>query len=499
MLLVVLSALLPGLARADSRVTLQPAASPAGSAVSLSGDGFARRRQIVISSGAKTLGRIRAGSNRRFRLLVSVPRRASGWLRFVSRSGTRRVVNRFQARSVARAAAASESASSSGARLRWAPSTLHSGATLTLRGDGFPRRGRVALSAFGRSLRFRTGRRGSFLLWISLPGGLRGGHRGMVKAGETRLPFSVEVERLPPPPPPGPGLSPSPGSEGAFPVDPDPVIAVGGDIACDPGSPSYNGGNGTAMGCRQRATSDLLAGATAVITTGDNQYEDATLPKYHQSYDRTWGRFRADTYPVPGNHEYYDPAGRAAGYFDYFGTRAGNRQRGYYSFDLAGWHFVALNSNCSEVGGCGVGSAQERWLRQDLAANSAACTAAFWHHPRFSYGRYGDNATYQPLWQALYDDGAELVLNGHAHNYQRYAPLRPDGTPDGASGMREFIVGTGGHSHHPVGADLVPNREVANGDTYGILKLTLRQRDYAWEFVPEAGKTFSDGGSTPCH
>jgi len=153
--------------------------------------------------------------------------------------------------------------------------------------------------------------------------------------------------------------------------------------------------------------------------------------------------------------------------------------------------------NCSEVGGCGAGSPQEQWLRADLTANVARCTAAYWHHPRFSGGNYSDSSTYQPLWQALYDADAEIVLNGHDHNYQRYRPMDPAGNADALRGIREFVVGTGGRSHYALQTDT--RREAGNGDTYGVLKLGLHPDSYDWEFKPEAGKTFTDSGSGACH
>jgi acid phosphatase type 7 len=234
----------------------------------------------------------------------------------------------------------------------------------------------------------------------------------------------------------------------------------------------------------------------AVLTLGDNQYEHGSLAQFQASYHPSWGRHLVKTYPSVGNHEYL--TNKARGYFDYFGSRAGDPNRGYYSFDVGGWHFIALNSNCSKVGGCAAGSPQYEWLKADLAASTAACTAAFWHHPRFSSGNYSDNSAYQPFWQLLYDDRAEIVLNGHDHNYQRYAPMTPGGTRDDARGIREFVVGTGGKSRYAVDASGT-NREVANGSTYGVLKLTLRPNAYDWKFVPQAGQTFTDSGSTSCH
>lgn len=263
----------------------------------------------------------------------------------------------------------------------------------------------------------------------------------------------------------------------------DATLIAAGDIA----SCGSSGDEATA------ALLDTLPGS--VITLGDNAYESGTATEFAQCYDPTWGRARARTHPVAGNHEYL--TGNATGYFGYFGTAAGDPAKGYYSYDLGSWHVIALNSNCSKIGGCGVGSAQEQWLRADLQANPAACTLAYWHHPRFSSGVHGSNVAYQALWQALYDARADVVLNGHDHDYERFLPQTPSGAPDSASGIREFVVGTGGKSHYAVSP--IANSEVRNGDTYGVLKLTLHGTSYDWQFVPIAGATFTDSGSGSCH
>jgi hypothetical protein len=284
----------------------------------------------------------------------------------------------------------------------------------------------------------------------------------------------------------------------------DPVIAAAGDIACDPADASFNGGLGTTNSCRQKYTSDLLVGTglTRVLLLGDDQYEDATLDKFRQSYNPSWGRVKSITSPAAGNHE-YTMAG-APGYFDYFNGvgnstgPAGDRTQGYYSFDLGAWHLIALNSNCSQLGGCGVGSPQETWLRADLAAHPNACTLAYWHHPLFSSGIYapGISAT-AALFKALYDYNADVVLSGHDHNYERFAPQDPAGKLDLARGIREFIVGTGGKAHNVQGPPLA-NSEVRNSDSFGVLRLTLHPGGFDWQFVPEAGKTFSDSGHDTC-
>jgi hypothetical protein len=264
----------------------------------------------------------------------------------------------------------------------------------------------------------------------------------------------------------------------------DPVLVGAGDIA----SCSSSGDEATAN------LLDDIEGTVAVF--GDNVYESGTITEYRDCYGPSWGRHKARTMPSAGNHEYYTLG--ASGYFDYFGAAAGDRQKGYYSYDLGSWHVVVLNSNCAEIGGCGAGSPQERWLREDLASHQRACTAAYFHHPRFSSSRIGNNSAMVPFWEALYDADAEVVLGGHAHHYERFAPQTPGGQEDPAQGIREFVVGTGGNSLNSFGT-VKANSQVRNANTYGVLKLTLRPTNYSWEFVPVAGKSFTDSGSTSCH
>ena len=229
-----------------------------------------------------------------------------------------------------------------------------------------------------------------------------------------------------------------------------------------------------------------------VFLLGDDAYPDGSDSSYRRCFQPGWGRHRKRIHPVPGNHDYKTPG--AAGYFRYFGVAAGDPATGYYSYDLGAWHVVALNSNLDMR----AGSAQEQWLRADLAAHPARCTIAYWHIPRFSSGTtHGSSTLPQPLWQALYDYGAELVLVGHEHNYERFAPQKPDGTLDPGRGIRQFVVGTGGAGSYPFGTPL-PNSEVRTW-THGVLKLTLADGSYTWEFVPVAGQTFRDSGTGSCH
>ena len=240
-------------------------------------------------------------------------------------------------------------------------------------------------------------------------------------------------------------------------------------------------------------TANLLDGIPGtVFAGGDNAYPDGTSSDYTNCYNPTWGRHKARTRPVPGNHDYNTPG--ASGYFNYFGATAGPSGKGYYSYNLGDWHIVALNSNIA----MNVGSPQEQWLRTDLASNTKRCTLAYWHHPLFSSGNEGPHIETQPLWQDLYDAGAEVVIVGHDHDYERFAPQTATGIADPAQGIREFVAGTGGGGLFVVYPP-VPNSEVLNNTTLGVLKLTLRSAGYDWQFVPIAGKTFTDTGSGSCH
>jgi hypothetical protein len=282
-------------------------------------------------------------------------------------------------------------------------------------------------------------------------------------------------------------LAPRAGSDAATLADP--VIAAGGDIACASNV-------ATSTTCRQLYTSDILVagGIDAVAPLGDLQYESGTLSAFQTYYDPTWGRVKSITHPAVGNHEYGTSG--ASGYYTYFGSAAGDPSKGYYSYDLGAWHVVVLNSQCSAVA-CNAGSPQEQWLRADLAAHPNVCTLAYWHHPRFSSGTtHGSNMTYQPFWQALYDYGADVVMNGHEHNYERFAPQSPTGVAD-PNGIREFVAGTGGKGHYGFGTPIA-NSQVRNSTTFGVLKLTLHATSYDWQFVPEAGATFTDSGTAAC-
>ena len=247
-------------------------------------------------------------------------------------------------------------------------------------------------------------------------------------------------------------------------------------------------------------TAKLVGGIHGtVLTLGDEAYPEGSAESFDKCYGPTWGRFEGRTKPAPGNHEYHTKG--AKGYFEYFGKRARDPDEGYYSYDLGDWHLIALNSNCGEGEiRCGPGSAQVQWLKDDLAANDdKRCTLAYFHHPLFTSGKYRPGIPkMKRFWEALYSAGADVVLNGHDHNYQRFAPQDPEGRADPQRGIRQFVVGTGGKSHYEI-MDPIANTEVYNDNTYGVLKLTLHPEGYDWRFVPAEGETFTDSGSARCH
>ena len=275
------------------------------------------------------------------------------------------------------------------------------------------------------------------------------------------------------------------------------TIAAVGDIACDPDSSNFNSGKGTDKHCRMQAVADRVATVNpiAFLPLGDIQYEDGRLSKFEESYDLAFSKFHNITYPTTGNHEYI--TSDAAGYFTYFGKAAGDSNKGYYSYDLGNWHVIALNSNCSKIDGCKENSPQAQWLREDLAEHPTGCTLAYWHKPRFSSSSRGNDSDVIDFWDILHEAGAEVILTGHNHHYERFAPLKSNGELDTIRGIRQFVVGTGGRNLR--GFDKVQDHsEVRNDEAYGFLRLDLHEQSYNWEFISEKG-IILDSGSDKCH
>jgi hypothetical protein len=263
------------------------------------------------------------------------------------------------------------------------------------------------------------------------------------------------------------------------------LIGAGEIVNC--GNPGYG------------ITADLLAqfpGVT-IFTAGDNSNVIGTPNEFKKCFGPTWGRFLASIHPAVGDHEYYNKGAKA--YFDYFGAAAGTPGQGWYSYDLGGWHIIVLNSQCAQIGGCEAGSAQEKWLKDDLAAHPAHCSMAVWHIPRYNLSLAQGLPFLDDIWNDLYKAGVELVVNAHHYYYARFAPMDPSGKADDARGIREFIVGTGGSPLDKRNWTCSRNCQAFEHDTLGLLKLTLHPDGYDWAFVPEPGKTFNDAGSGTCH
>jgi 3',5'-cyclic AMP phosphodiesterase CpdA len=240
-------------------------------------------------------------------------------------------------------------------------------------------------------------------------------------------------------------------------------------------------------------TAELLKQTTGpILALGDIAYQKGSDADFRNCFDPAWGELKPRILPVPGNHEYMTQG--ASGYYAYFGAVAGVPGKGYYSTRIGAWRIIALNSNIDAQ----TGSEQEQWLRAELTANKTKCTLAFWHHPVFSSAPRGIDPRMRDIWQALYQAGVDVILNGHEHLYERFAPQAPDGALDLSRGIREFIVGTGGASLYRF-ATVQPNSEARKGGVLGVLQLTLREDSYAWKFLPVAGETFQEVGQGRCH
>lgn len=267
-------------------------------------------------------------------------------------------------------------------------------------------------------------------------------------------------------------------------VPPEPAILVGaGDIAAC-------GSSGAKL---TAGLLDTLAGT--VFAAGDLAYPDGTSADFADCFGPTWGRFTDRMIAVPGNHEYHTPG--AEPYFDWFGGAAGTTGTSWYATDVGSWRVYALDANCDQVD-CGPGSEQLRWLEDDLAHEPRACVAAIWHQPRWSSGPHGDDPATGAFWEALYRAGAELILNGHEHLYERFAALAPDGTIDADHGLTEIIAGTGGVGHYPF-LRTHPGSLVRDDSGYGVLRLELGDGEASWQYLPADASTFTDDGHLVCH
>lgn len=442
----------------------------------------------------------------------------------LGRVGTsRRVLFVFLALGVFASSAHSASAKPT---LSVSPTVVPAGKRVAVAGHGFPARARLRLALAGRTVaRLRAGRRGGFRLRVRVPTGLAAGRYalaarapGLVVRRRLRVRVASQLSQpapVPAPPAPAPDPAPpAPEPEPDPPPSPDPITLVAaGDIACRPELVE------TTTACRQARTANLVESLApdAVAVLGDNQYEHGELANFMAVFHPTWGRFGAITHPAVGNHEYEGDPQRdeAPGYYSYFGAAAGDPAEGYYRWQLGSWNVFVLNSGAINwtrtTGGnpslpddcwpvsCAAGSEQEQWLQSELdSLTDDACVIAYWHHPRFSSGFGGANQPHPetgPLFADLYEHGAELVLTGHSHNYERFAPVTPDGVAN-PEGVRQFVVGTGGRNLHTDTGPQARNSEVLRTDVFGVLELTLEPGAYTARFVGEDGTAVDQTSGT---
>ena len=474
---------------------IAPAAASPGTAVLVRGSGFARGRPVVVRLNGRLVARTATNAFGNFVTAFAVPPGAvAGTATISSLAGGRRAVG--QLRLLARGARlSSELSLSSGQRLAVSPVRAAPGRTVRLTAAGLPPRSRFRVLVAGRTAATgRTSAAGVLSRSVRVPAVALGRRPLVLRATRVTAPTqrpragqrptrpthrTVTLRSYLDVQPPGAGGPPS----GPF------TLVAAGDVAC-----SFTQRRGTRV-CRHDDTANLVARLNphVIAVLGDNQYFSGTLPEFAYSFDSTWGRLKDRIRPAVGNHEYHIGA---SGYFQYYGSVAAP-PGGYYSYDAGSWHVVVLNSNCAFVA-CAPGSAQERWLRADLAAHPARCTLAYFHHPRFASGATRPQVEVGPFWNALYEAGADLVLGGHYHHYERLAPVDPVGRRDPGRGLRQFVVGTGGFDQQPFRVIRGPS-EVRNTGTFGVLELTLLAGSYRWRFLPAAGRRFGDSGSGRCH
>lgn len=272
------------------------------------------------------------------------------------------------------------------------------------------------------------------------------------------------------------------------------IVAVG-DILCS----NQNLGSS----CQEDGIAKLIKDINpqAILIPGDSQYEKGTSFEYQKYFESFLGKYKEKIYPAPGNHDYYIP--KASGYYDYFNGvgkydgRVGSRDQGFYSFNLENWHIISINSNCADIGGCQKGSVQEKWLLSDLQKNKLPCILAFWHEPRFSSGPHGSNLIFKDIWTDLYNSKADIIINGHDHDYERFKMQDPEGKED-EKGIREFVVGTGGSLLYRL-MNIEKNSEVSDSSSHGVLELKLYSDKYDWNFWAVEGDNFKDTGSNLCN
>lgn len=516
----------PASGASAATVTLRPARIQPGGTVILAASGFPARRAGKVALGSTFTRALRTDGRGAVRRSLVVPRSTSARsARMLVRIGRRRVALTLRVVRKRESEPSVIAAVSSGESVFVTPATVSSGKDLRLLGDGFTPGGGVSVLARGPVLaRVRASRAGRFTL--AVPTGLQTfGLRSLeVRSGRRQVLVPVTVLSPPPNPPPLPvgpiaPVQPAPVTPPPTPP-PSPVLAAGGDVACDPTSANFNAGDGIDLGdgkgprCFQKATAQALQSINpdAVAVLGDEQYELGSLAQFNGSFGPSWGPLGPKLKPVPGNHEYMTP--NAQGYFDYFNGasnatgRAGDRTKGYYSYDLGAWHVVALNSECAAPPSPCSPAEELSWLEADLtnwdaSHPGASCVLAYWHKALFSSAANPPEAPEMaPFWQKLQNHRADVILSGHAHSYERFAPQRADRT-SGPDGIAEFVVGSGGEEHLPF--DLPkPNSVVRNANQFGVLRLTLQASSFDWSFVsagprPAGEAPFTDADSAQCH
>ena len=410
-----------------------------------------------------------------------------------------------------------------GPAVRLSTTRAPSGRRVRLKARHLGSRVRARITFGGRRLRtVRTLRDGTLRAAFRVPARKPGVYTVAVRAGRrvARVRFRVLPGPVRPSPPaatPVPARQTPPATPPVSTAPPAPPrLVAAGDIACRP-TDVFN----EPLKCRHGPVSErvLALDPDAVATLGDAQYENATLSDYLGSYDPTWGRFKSITHPATGNHEYLASPDRteAAGHFQYFGALAGEPAKGYYSYSVGSWLAVVINTGALEYTrrsdnaleddcypvSCKAGSAQERWLRALLASQPPdRCVVAYWHHPRYASAFPGSHPELRDVYSALHDGGAELVLAGHSHAYERFAPMNAEGAVDPAHGVREFVVGTGGKDRRftdpappfATGSEF----RLPNAAGFGVLELELAASGYEARFVGESG-TVLDQASGSCH
>jgi hypothetical protein len=453
---------------------IAPHAAASGETVLVRGIRFPRFQKAVVILAGRPVAEARTNSIGNFATgFVVPPGTQPGVLPVVSQAGGRQVAASVRIVTGALPSYAVTTASN-GATLEVSPVGGRPGTHVRLVATGLPPGQPVTVwLSDSRWVSGRSSATGAFVRTRGIPGLLFGRRSLELVSGRLAMKSYLDVH----------ATRPRPRPPGAV------TIAAAGDIACQPGAPQTDGT------CRYRETAELVShlNPTVVAALGDNQLHAGTLAAFAGAFDGTWGLLKARIRPALGNHEYLTPG--ASGYFTYFGAAA-HPPGGWYAYDLGAWHVVVLNSNCTIVS-CAPGSPQETWLRANLASRRTRCTLAYFHHPRFSSAGRFLTPTLLPIWTALYQHGVDVVLNGHAHVYERFAPQDPSGNPDPARGIRQFTVGSGGNGHIPfVGIRRNSRKRLS---AFGVLHLALRPGSYKWQFMRIPDGVTRDAGSDRCH